>query len=160
MADVSCFFKTRGGPDRFSCRMRSTIDGELEVLCRSCGLCCDGRLFGCVPLAPDEVERGRKNRLLVLPRGNAFEQSCSALSREGESCACSIYADRPRACRAFACRLHDRHRREGGPLEARLDAVRRVQALLRLLDAPSNDEARRAATAELIERMEESFARA
>jgi hypothetical protein len=140
--------------------MRSPIDAELEALCRSCGLCCDGSLFGRVPLEPSEVPIARKNRLPVLERGNAFEQPCSALRAQGDDHACSAYSDRPRACRAFTCRLYDRHRREGGPLDARLDEVREVRALLRLLETPRDEDARRAAIAELGRRTEESFARA
>jgi hypothetical protein len=54
---------------------------------------------------------------------------------EGERHICSIYRDRPRACRRFVCRLHERHRREGGPIEARLVAVRRVRELISDLEA-------------------------
>jgi Fe-S-cluster containining protein len=140
--------------------MRSGIDSELEALCRSCGLCCDGSLFGCVPLEPDELRGARKNHLHVLQRGKAFEQPCSALGTLGDGCACSVYSDRPRSCRAFTCRLYDRHRREGGPLEGRLGAVRRVRALLRFLALTADEEARRAAIAELARRMEDNFARA
>jgi len=94
---------------------------DLEKLCRSCGLCCDGSLFGRVPLAPDE----RKTRLRVVSSGASFEQPCSAFSGT-----CAIYEERPRACRAFTCRLYERHQREGGPLEPRLASVRRARALL------------------------------
>jgi Fe-S-cluster containining protein len=146
--------------------MRSGIEAELATLCRSCGLCCDGSLFGRVTLEPDEVPGLRKHHLHVLPRGNAFEQPCSALSREATQsiaqaqCACSIYEERPRSCRAFTCRLYDRHRRDGGPLEARLESVRRVRALLASLETTTDEEARRGAIAELTRRIEEDFARA
>jgi Fe-S-cluster containining protein len=140
--------------------MRGGIGGELEALCRSCGLCCDGSLFGSVPVEPDELRGARKKHLHVLQRGNAFEQPCSALWTLGDGCACSVYSDRPRSCRAFTCRLYDRHRREGGPLDVRLAAVRRVRALLRFLATSIDEEARGAATAELTQRMEDYFARA
>jgi hypothetical protein len=140
--------------------MRSGIDGELGALCRSCGLCCDGSLFGCVTLEPEELHGARKNRLRVLQRGNAFEQPCTALSTLDEGCACSVYPERPTACRSFTCRLYDRHRREGGPLDVRLEAVRRVRRLLGLLEVVTDEEARRAVVAELTRRMEDDFARA
>jgi Fe-S-cluster containining protein len=139
--------------------MCSENDAELEALCRSCGLCCDGSLFGGVILEADELRGARKNHLYVLPRGNAFEQPCSALSTRSDGCECSIYSDRPRACRAFTCRLYDRHRRDRGRLEVRLEAVRRVRALLRLLETTDDAEARSAAIAELTQRIEDDFAR-
>jgi hypothetical protein len=140
--------------------MRSGLEADLATLCRSCGLCCDGSLFGCVPLEPEEVLGARRVHLQVLPRGNAFEQPCSALATLGAERTCSIYEGRPRACRAFTCRLYERHRRDGGPLEARLESVRRVRALLGLLETTTDEEARRGAVAELMRRMEEDFARA
>src|SRR3954454_11287224 len=99
--------------------MPSAIEAELGTLCRACGLCCDGSLFGCATLEPQEVHDARQRRLHVLPRGNAFEQPCSALTTSESGYGCSIYPDRPGSCRAFTCRLYERHRREGGPLEAR-----------------------------------------
>ena len=98
---------------------------ELETLCKSCGLCCDGSLFGRVPLEPGERDAARKNRLRVVASGASFEQPCAAFAGT-----CRAYDDRPRACRAFVCRLHERHRLEGGPLEARLASVRRARELL------------------------------
>jgi Fe-S-cluster containining protein len=80
-----------------------------------------------VSLAPEETEPARKHRLRVIDRGTAFDQPCSALAVDG---GCAVYDDRPAACRRFVCVLHDRHRREGGPLEARLDVVRRTKRLL------------------------------
>jgi Fe-S-cluster containining protein len=139
---------------------RKGVDRELEALCRSCGLCCDGSLFGCVTLEPEEARVARKSRLRVLQRGNALEQPCSALSTLDDRCACSIYSDRPLSCRTFTCRLYERHRREGGALEVRLEAVRRARALLRLLETPTDEEARRAAVLELTRRTEDDFARA
>ncbi|HEY1956480.1 MAG TPA: hypothetical protein VGH28_12735 [Polyangiaceae bacterium] len=101
------------------------IERDLEALCRSCGLCCDGSLFGRVPLEPGEVDCAKKNRLRVIPSGASFEQPCRAFAGT-----CRVYDERPRACHAFECRLYDRHRREGGPLEARLASVRRARELL------------------------------
>jgi hypothetical protein len=75
---------------------------------------------------------------------------------------CTLYSDpgRPRACRRFVCRLYERHRREGGQLEARLGAVRRVRALFSLIERATDEDARHAAAAELTQRMEDDFARA
>ncbi len=146
---------------------------ELEGLCRACGLCCDGTLFQHVPLSPGEEPQGGAGRglLRVLPDGTGFEQPCAALARDEAGCSCRVYASRPRACRTFVCRLHERHRLEGGPLAPRLHAVRRVRELLAELDRaglspldfePSGraDAAARALHAELLQRLERDLARA
>jgi Fe-S-cluster containining protein len=134
---------------------------DLETLCQSCGLCCDGSLFGRVDLEPAEVLRARRNHLHVIGSGKAFEQPCAALraiaAGADERRTCSIYGERPLACRRFTCRLHDRHRREGGPLEPRLAAVRRVRELLAGLEASRRDPG---IVVELKRRLEEDFARA
>lgn len=91
----------------------------LAALCQRCALCCDGELFDSVPLAPAEV--GVLRRLPILagaathapdrgdpphpavddrPRG-ALPQPCSALRDRR----CTIYPDRPDACRRYRCML-------------------------------------------------------
>jgi Fe-S-cluster containining protein len=157
---------------------------ELTALCGACGLCCNGSLFGRVPLATEEVAPARRRRLRVLRDGRAFEQPCTALVRHvaaagvDDAHVCGIYDERPKACAAFACRLYVRHRSEGGALETRLAAVRRVRELVALLDAEGISaadfdgdadtiRARGAEGARLVEafaelsrRLEEDFARA
>jgi Fe-S-cluster containining protein len=158
----------------------SGVSEDLEILCQSCGMCCDGSLFGRVVLEREEVEMARRVRLRVVGNGMSFEQPCSALApREASSSgqsglrACGLYADRPLSCRRFVCRLYDRHRREGGPLAPRLDAVRRVRELVADLEArgltPADFDSDGAATrandqaagifSELVARLEEDFAR-
>jgi Fe-S-cluster containining protein len=138
----------------------------LALLCQSCGLCCDGSLFGRVDLESEEVERARKLRLKVVPSGKTFEQPCSALVTSGSDDrarrSCSIYDERPLSCRRFACRLYERHRREGGPIEPRLLVVRRVRLLLENLEASGlrPEDLATDAYAELAQRLEEDFARA
>jgi hypothetical protein len=141
-------------------------------------MCCDGSLFGRVDLAPDEVESARRHRLHVVAGGKAFEQPCAALvpiatAPDGRR-TCAVYAERPGSCRRFVCRLYERHRRAGGPLEPRLEAVRRVRALAADLESRGltpaeletagagsrEDEAASRAFAELTARLEEDFARA
>jgi uncharacterized protein len=132
---------------------------DLARLCRSCGLCCDGSLFGVVDLEPREVAVATSRRLRVLPSAKAFEQPCAALasSGAGDDRDCHIYDDRPRSCRRFTCRLYEKHRRDGGPVDECLAAVRRVRALLARIEAPglTGEE-----SLELTRSMEEDFARA
>jgi Fe-S-cluster containining protein len=145
---------------------------DLARLCQSCALCCDGSLFGRVVLQPGEVKTARRNRLRVLRSGKGFEQRCATLETAGAGgqCRCAIYAERPLACRQFTCRLYERHRAEGGPIEPRLAAVTRVRELVASLEAAgltppdfegdgSNGPAE-AMFAELMQRLGDDFARA
>lgn len=81
---------------------------SLEQLCLACGMCCDGTLFDGVQLEPgDDAKRLRELGLPVtFGRGRKpvgrFPQPCAAL---GADCVCRIYAERPRQCRTFECKL-------------------------------------------------------
>jgi hypothetical protein len=114
-----------------------------------------------VGLEASEIERARR-RLRVIASGASFEQPCAALVGDAErgspgpdafgARTCAIYDERPRACARFTCRLYERHRSEGGPLEPRLAAVRRVRELVARVDPSDLDE--------LARRIEDDFARA
>jgi uncharacterized protein len=151
------------------------MESDLATLCQSCGMCCDGSLFGVARLEPDEVSGARKNRLPVLDSERGFHQPCPALAPVGDTGegqrGCSIYEERPRACRSFTCRLLARFAREGGPLEPRMAAVRRVRELVAFLDStglrPPDFDGERAggspaadAFTELMACLERDFARA
>ena len=77
-----------------------------EQLCLTCGLCCDGALFGHVRLGPDDD--AKKLKALGLPVSVSrtqppvarFPQPCSALCADRT---CRVYADRPAQCRSFEC---------------------------------------------------------
>lgn len=148
----------------------SSETSELETLCQSCGLCCDGTLFQKVLLRPEELEPAKKHGLHVV-ENKGFLQPCPKLVERS----CSIYEHRPSVCKSFTCRLFARHRDEGGPLAARLDAVQRMRELLATLkgygltrsaDGEVRFEAEGVdafsameAFGELMQRMEEDFAR-
>lgn len=76
----------------------------LSTLCRACGLCCDGSLFTHVGLEPAEIDQ---LRVLGIPTRTlrsgtqVLPQRCSAL--EGRDC--RIYADRPKSCADYNCKL-------------------------------------------------------
>lgn len=114
-------------------------EAELGALCRACGACCDGSIFQRVSLEPGEVSLARRHGLRVVERGGAFEQPCPAFRGSVEGC--GIYAERPRACHRFRCRLYERHRREGGPLEERLAVVARMRELGERLESSGFDPA-------------------
>lgn len=134
-----------------------TGPSELEALCLACGLCCDGSLFGRVGLEPAEVLPARARGLSVLSDGRAFEQPCRALTEEPRGRGCAAYADRPAACRRFVCRLHEIHRREGGPLGPRLAVVADARRRLAAVAAGGASDAEVRALGDLLE---EAFARA
>lgn len=78
---------------------------ELQRLCLSCGLCCNGVLFRDVKLqATDRVQTLQKMGIPVQLNGRKakFNQPCAALS----NCACEIYDNRPVHCRTFECLLY------------------------------------------------------
>lgn len=130
----------------------------MSALCLACGLCCDGSLFGFVPLEPAEIAPARARGLAVIASGRGFEQPCPAL-RGG----CTLYAERPAACRRFTCRLLARD----GPVSA-VHRVRALMAQLRALGHGPGDfvagdavsPVARALYDELMLRLERDFARA
>jgi uncharacterized protein len=126
------------------------VDDLTSALCRACGLCCDGSLFGRGQLEPDEVDVGTQRRLRVVGNGGSFEQPCTALV-EG---ACAIYDDRPRSCRRFVCRLHERLRASRGDVAPYLARVRRARELLDHLEPDG------VVPPELATLLDEDFARA
>ena len=75
-----------------------------QSLCLSCGFCCDGTLFGRVPLKADDI-------LLPLQAGGIQIQTQGTDSFFGLPCTahqqgcCQVYAGRPANCRKYRCEL-------------------------------------------------------
>jgi uncharacterized protein len=109
-------------------------DLELAALCQSCGLCCDGSLFGRVRLESGEVFSARRLHLPVVQNGKSFELPCTALVQSNANRHCAIYVERPESCRRFVCELYAEHAREGGSLADGMAVVRRAKALLAFLE--------------------------
>lgn len=70
------------------------MTSRTEDLCLSCGLCCDGSLFWAVPVKQGE------NVPAPLDADGRLRQPCACFNG-----ACTIYAERPAACRTFDCRV-------------------------------------------------------
>jgi len=69
-----------------------------------CGLCCDGTLFNHVDLTPEDDIIALASfgiQILSDTASPAFKQCCAAYKNGS----CSIYAERPHACRSFRCAL-------------------------------------------------------
>ncbi|MEO6467799.1 MAG: YkgJ family cysteine cluster protein [Acidimicrobiia bacterium] len=85
-------------------------DGESDVPCGGCTACCRASQF--VHVEPDELEtRARIPRTLLFPAPNAPAGHHVMGYDERGRCPmlvddrCSIYGVRPRACRAYDCRV-------------------------------------------------------
>ena len=75
----------------------------ITELCPQCGLCCNGVLFGDVELKRgDDAKRLASLGIELFAKGGrkAFSQPCACF----DGSLCTIYADRPKQCRAFECR--------------------------------------------------------
>lgn len=74
---------------------------EAGDLCRDCGLCCNGAMFDFLLLEPDELGLLGAGMTRDSTRASAAAQPCPSAGKDG----CTIYERRPRACRAYFCRL-------------------------------------------------------
>ncbi|WP_375766869.1 YkgJ family cysteine cluster protein [Archangium gephyra] len=104
-------------------------ESPLSVLCRGCGLCCDGSLFSHVGLEPEELERLRALGIPIkqLRSGTqVLAQRCAAL--EGRDC--KIYKDRPSSCAAYQCLLAESLVEQRVTLEEAQAVVRKAQRLI------------------------------
>jgi Putative zinc- or iron-chelating domain len=99
-----------------------------QALCLSCGLCCDGTLFGRVFLRAADV-------LVPLQAGGIeiqandtkqyFEQPCTAY-RQG---CCQVYTGRPATCRTYRCELLKKYESEAISWAETQQRIGRVQTL-------------------------------
>jgi len=93
-----------------------------EDLCLSCGLCCNGSLFWAVPVAEGE------DIPVPLDSDGRLRQPCACFNG-----ACTIYANRPAACRSFDCRVLQTvqaGRRDSAWAREQIAEMRRVLAAL------------------------------
>lgn len=102
-----------------------SCDGGNE-LCRRCGLCCDGSLFGRVPLGPEEsIAQLQAAGFQIQPdetNRQTFAQPCP----QYQNCQCRMYDQRPRKCREFECKVLSRF--VNGEIDME-EALRRVETL-------------------------------
>ncbi len=91
-------------------------------LCFDCGLCCDGSLFS------HASGDGGGPRAQSLPaaegKPGCFRQPCAAFGPGG----CSIYEDRPTACRAFDCTVLTAFQTGRVTREEALEAINELKA--------------------------------
>ncbi|RKH62799.1 YkgJ family cysteine cluster protein [Corallococcus aberystwythensis] len=80
------------------------MSSALSTLCLHCGMCCDGTLFTQVPLQPAEAEALRQRGLSLTVKEDGavvLPQRCAAL----KGLCCTVYEERPEACRRYRCQL-------------------------------------------------------
>lgn len=103
---------------------------EAGAVCVECGLCCDGTLFATAALTADEAARPRLKSLPVVTRDDGsthLSQPCDAL----HGTRCTVYDDRPAACRAYDCDLLNALRGWELTKDEALALVREVRARAR-----------------------------
>jgi uncharacterized cysteine cluster protein YcgN (CxxCxxCC family) len=100
-------------------------------LCTQCGLCCHGVLHEWGHLEHSEVEPMAALGMGLEPQGDkiAFSLPCTRV----EGTICSIYEQRPVACRGYRCALLVRYQAREVPLDEALALVRQGKALLESL---------------------------
>jgi hypothetical protein len=99
-----------------------------QDLCRSCGLCCDGTLFGYVRVAETDDPSQLAAMGLVVddgPSGLRFAQPCPAFAGD----CCQVYDQRPGKCRLFRCRLLKNVEAGRANLDEATDVVKRARLL-------------------------------
>ena len=99
-----------------------------EALCLSCGFCCDGTLFGSVPLkAADVLVPLQAGGIEIQTKGNEqhFTQPCAAY-RQG---CCQVYTNRPASCRKYRCQLLRKYESEAVSWAEAQQRIGRVQTL-------------------------------
>jgi len=110
----------------------------IDQLCPSCGLCCNGVLFGDVELQRgDDAKKLASLGVVLFSKGRkkVFNQPCACLVGG----LCKIYEDRPARCRSFDCRALQRVQQGEITMTAAQksirEAKRRSEEVLRLVRA-------------------------
>ena len=121
-------------------RSEPCAHGEQAVaeLCPACGFCCDGVLFADVELQQGDNPARLKAlgvELFSKRSKQRFVQPCACF----DGGLCGIYADRPKRCRTFECRLLKRvlagELATAAALKSIADAVKAAQDVRRLVRA-------------------------
>lgn len=106
-----------------------------DVLCISCGLCCNGYLFLWAKLKSSEVETVRGLGLNVLgvePENRGFGLPCPLWAGK---CPIHTSPDYPHACRTYKCKLLKQVIDEGTPLPNALAIIEQTKGMINELKA-------------------------
>jgi Fe-S-cluster containining protein len=106
---------------------------EESSLCVTCGLCCKGPLYNWAELQPDELALADRLSLRVVTYDGqpGIGLPCSCL----DGTRCTVYEQRPRICRDFACSLLLSLRSGAVTLDEALGRVREAHELLHEIES-------------------------
>ncbi len=110
------------------------VGDSSQTLCLSCGFCCDGTLFGSVPLAEADARAPlRANGIEIHTDADEtfFMQPCD-VHRGG---CCQVYENRPANCRKYRCELLKKYERGDLSWAEAQQRIERVRALKQTLAA-------------------------
>lgn len=105
-------------------------ESQASILCRSCGLCCTGKLFIWAKLRPAELDAAEALGLTVFrsdPSQRGFSQPCPLWHGQ-----CSIHNSPiyPHICRAYQCKLLKEVLAEKSTLSSALKVVEQVNEMI------------------------------
>ena len=114
--------------------MTETNEAPGNTLCKSCGLCCTGHLFGWTKLRSAELDSAEALGLRVfrsVPSQRGFSQPCPLWQGQ-----CTIYASPhyPHFCRTYKCKLLKKVLDETTPLVEAQPLIEQAKELIRELE--------------------------
>ena len=111
-----------------------SVASSSQSLCLTCGLCCDGTLFWGLPLKPDDDVTPLKAIDINIVSDNdltILKLPCAA----HKNCTCTVYANRPQACRTYKCKLLKRLERDDTSWQSALEIINKVKSLKNEMNA-------------------------
>jgi Fe-S-cluster containining protein len=105
-----------------------SVVSSSQSLCLRCGLCCDGTLFWGLPLKPDDDVTPLKRVNIDIVSDNdltVLKLPCAA----HKNCTCTVYANRPQACRTFKCKLLKSFERDDISQRSALEIINKMKSL-------------------------------
>ena len=114
--------------------MTETNEAPGNTLCKSCGLCCTGHLFGWTKLRSVELDSAEALGLQVfrsVPRERGFSQPCPLWQGQ-----CTIYSSPqyPHFCRTYKCKLLKKVLDQTTPLAEAQTLIEQAKELIRELE--------------------------
>lgn len=112
---------------------------KFNELCLSCGLCCRGAIFHRASLDADEISLAKSIGLRYFSFGKkdfAFSLPCHKYSNDK----CSVYLNRPGACRRYRCKILRQLINGEVNLEQSRTIVLQARKLLNSIDEETNME--------------------